>query len=434
MGSGTTYRKLHAGCLLGTAMNRSTHAIFRFLLLASAWLGLGTLLHAQTVLPDATAGVAYSFQLTTNPAQPSGTTYTASGLPPGLSINSSTGLISGTVPAVGDVGEYKGAVTLANSTTTAYPVQITVDPASGSPAITSAGSITGTVGTPLNYTLTASNTPTSFNVAQANGVYQVPPGLTVNGSVISGTPTTNGVYFTSVSGNNAVGQGAIVVLMWTINAAGPVPVITSTLTTAGQPGTAFSYQIAATNSPTSYTATNLPAGLTLNATTGVISGTPTAAAVTSVPLTASNQYGVSTTVNLNLTIGNFSVITSATSLSASVGSAFTYNLTASNSPLSYSLTGLPAGLSFNSTTGVVSGTPSAAGSYTLTATRHQLLGRGRGHDHHPGRDGGQLHQRRQCHRAGHSAPAGRSNGDRGLQRPVLRHGSRLGNAFLSMAA
>ena len=54
-----------------------------------------------------------------------------------------------------------------------------------------------------------------------------------------------------------------------------VPTITGSLSVTGTQGTAFTYQIAATGAPTSYGATDLPAGLSLNPATGVISGTPT---------------------------------------------------------------------------------------------------------------------------------------------------------------
>ena len=54
----------------------------------------------------------------------------------------------------------------------------------------------------------------------------------------------------------------------------PVPVITSSSTATGTQGTAFSYQIAASNSPTTYAAAGLPAGLSVSTTTGLISGTP----------------------------------------------------------------------------------------------------------------------------------------------------------------
>lgn len=69
------------------------------------------------------------------------------------------------------------------------------------------------------------------------------------------------------------------------------PVITSPLTASGNTGVAFSYQITATNSPTSYNATGLPSGLSVNTTTGLISGTPTVVATTSVTISATNAGG-----------------------------------------------------------------------------------------------------------------------------------------------
>ena len=52
------------------------------------------------------------------------------------------------------------------------------------------------------------------------------------------------------------------------------PVISSATSVGAAPGVPFSYQITATNNPTSFGATNLPAGLKVNNTTGLISGTP----------------------------------------------------------------------------------------------------------------------------------------------------------------
>jgi hypothetical protein len=77
------------------------------------------------------------------------------------------------------------------------------------------------------------------------------------------------------------------------------PVIFSSTTASGTVGTPFSYQIAATNTPTSSGATGLPAGLSLNSATGLISGTPTSAASTKVSLSAANSSG---TGNATLTL------------------------------------------------------------------------------------------------------------------------------------
>lgn len=72
------------------------------------------------------------------------------------------------------------------------------------------------------------------------------------------------------------------------------PVITSLLTASATQGTAFTYNIVATNSPTSYNATGLPAGLSINTATGQITGTPTVSGTYNVTISATNAYGTDT--------------------------------------------------------------------------------------------------------------------------------------------
>jgi hypothetical protein len=81
----------------------------------------------------------------------------------------------------------------------------------------------------------------------------------------------------------------------------PAPTITSAATASGTVGVAFTYQITATGSPTQYNATGLPSGLTVNTSTGLISGVPTAAGTSSVTLSATNADGTGT-MDLTLTV------------------------------------------------------------------------------------------------------------------------------------
>jgi hypothetical protein len=150
-----------------------------------------------------------------------------------------------------------------------------------------------------------------------------------------------------------------------------VPVITSPLTASGTTGTAFTYQITASGSPTSYNATGLPTGLSVNTGSGLISGTPTQIGTNTVALSATGAGGTGT-ANLTLTITapGAPVITSATTANGTVGSPFSYQITASGGPTSYNATGLPAGLSVNTSSGLISGTPTQVGtnSVTISAT------------------------------------------------------------------
>ncbi len=86
----------------------------------------------------------------------------------------------------------------------------------------------------------------------------------------------------------------------------PVPVIQPPFTANGTVGVAFTYQVTATNNPDSYNATPLPAGLSVNTTTGLISGTPTTAGLYSVTISATNQHGTgSATLVITIVAPNF---------------------------------------------------------------------------------------------------------------------------------
>lgn len=341
----------------------------------SAGTGTGTLALTVGPAPAITSALtatgvvarAFSYQITANNSP---VTYGATGLPVGLTINTTTGRISGTPTTAGVTNVTIRAI--GNSTATDTLV-ITVS--QGGPVITnSPATSSGQTGVAFSFQIQATNSPTSYNATP------LPAGLSINTVTghISGTPTatTSGAMTVNLSATNASGTGTGTLAL-TITA---LPTITSPLTASGSVGQAFTYQITANNNPTSFSATGLPAALTLNTTTGQITGTPTASGATNVTIRAIGSSTASATLVLTIqpAAGAPPVITSPGNASGQVGRSFSYTIQATNNPTSFNAVGLPPGLSVDLQTGEISGIPEAgtAGTYTLTVSATNSRGTG----------------------------------------------------------
>ncbi len=154
----------------------------------------------------------------------------------------------------------------------------------------------------------------------------------------------------------------------------------------GTVGTAASLQISATDSASgqtlTYSATGLPAGLSISSSTGLISGTPTTAGTSNVTVTAKDTTGASGSASFTWTVnsatGNTVTVTNPGNQTGTVGTTASLQISATDSAsgqtLTYSATGLPAGLSIGSSTGLISGTPTTAGTSNVTVTAKDTTG------------------------------------------------------------
>ena len=153
----------------------------------------------------------------------------------------------------------------------------------------------------------------------------------------------------------------------------PTLSMTCASVTAGEVGVSFnSGAMTVTGGLAPYTFSvvgTLPAGLSLNASTGAVTGTPTASGSFTVQVT--DAVGdVSTTCAITIVAGPSLSCSSVTS--GEVGVAFNsgaMTVTGGSAPYTFSVSGtLPAGLSLNASTGAVTGTPTASGSFSIKVT------------------------------------------------------------------
>lgn len=303
-------------------------------------------------------------------------TYSVSpALPSGLSLNTATGQISGTPISVTALANY--IITAGNALgSTSFVLSLKVDavPLAPPTGLSYPSPRTYTVGVAIAaLSPTVTGTVTAYSVAPA-----LPTGLSLNASSgqISGTPTVvSAATNYTITASNSSG-GTTFALNITVNVAPPSALSYPSPHTfvAGTPISAISPTV--TGTVTSYSVSPaLPAGLLLNASTGVIAGTPTTATVQAgYTITASNGSG-STTFVLTVTVNALppSGLSYPNPQSYTVGTAITtLTPTVTGTVTSYSVApALPGGLTLNASNGQISGTPTTAtaqANYTVTAS------------------------------------------------------------------
>ncbi|OFW03357.1 MAG: hypothetical protein A3G20_05600, partial [Acidobacteria bacterium RIFCSPLOWO2_12_FULL_59_11] len=319
-------------------------------------------------LNPATVTIAYSQTLT---AAGGKTPYTwaviVGTLPAGLTLNSATGEISGT-PTASGTSNFTVQVTDDNTATNTRALSIVVN---AYPAITTTALADGTVN--LAYSQTLASTGGTLPVSWSVVLGTLPTGLSLNAStgVISGTPTASGTSNFTVRATDANGATVDQALAITIY---PALSVTTSALSDGTVSLAYSQTLAASGGKTPYTwgilSGALPAGLSLNTSTGEISGTPTASGTSNFTVQVTDANGATSSRALTITVFGGVSVTTAVLAEGNVGSVYSQTLTAAGgkTPYSWSITAgvLPAGLSLTSATGAISGTPTTAGTSNFT--------------------------------------------------------------------
>ena len=372
------------------ASSRTSVKTFQLTVTATA-APLGTAVAVATKSADVARAVAafapvtasggtapYTFALS-----PSGT------LPAGLNFNGTTGQISGTPTATLGTTTLTVTATDAASQTSSKTFQLTVNPSLSttqavaskvstvSRAIAAFTPVTASGGTaPYSYALSGGALPTGMSFSTSAGAVSGTPSSTLTGGRTYTVTATDGIGATSAKTFTLTINSALTTTQAVATRTGAVnqPITAFTPVTASGGTTPYAFSITGASGAT------LPAGLTFNTTTGLVAGTPTGAIATTTftvkatdaagatssktfQLTVTAPTGLSTTQSLANVAGTLNTPLSVTPVTASGGLA----------PYSFALSGgsLPAGLSFNPTSGQLSGTPTATftqTTFTVTAT------------------------------------------------------------------
>ncbi len=296
-------------------------------------------------------------------------TWSASNLPAGVTLNSVSGALTGTPAAPGNS---KITVTVTDSeipnqtTSAAATIQVL--------GITTSSSLPAArVGGAYSQTFTALGGSGTYSFSSAN----TPPGLVFSGSRLTGTPTTAGTFTFPV-------QVRLTDVRDSFFAPFSLVVVSAlSITSAGNPGElAFGSSVAdiltATGGKQPYTwsATGLPAGVTLNSVNGSVSGSPSQPGNYAFTVQVSDSETPPATAKLALTLQVLGLATSAVLPEGSTAAVYSLAFSAAGGtgPYVFTSPNLPPGLAFSGAT--LTGTPTTVGSYSFTVRVQDASGFG----------------------------------------------------------
>jgi large repetitive protein len=338
---------------------------------------LGILVYARLLvttssLPSTLQTVAYANTLAaTGGRTPYTWALTGGALPSGFTLNPATGAITGTTNAPEGPYAFLVRVTDSRGRTHERQLAMIVDPAPAPPLVLSPTSLpNGRVNDPYSAGVAASGGTPPYALQLAQGA--PPPGLTFSNGAIAGTPTQEGTFRFTINVTDARGRTTGNLYSVLIEPALlPLVVTPDTIGTA-QVNQPFSAGFGATGGRPPYgfaLAGALPAGLSFN-TAGLLSGTPSEGGSFGFNVTVTDALGNRASRGYTLVVTGSLVITTQAPLpEGTVGTAYTVGFAASGgrTPYSWQISGTPPpGLSFDSATGALTGTPSQEGTFGFT--------------------------------------------------------------------
>jgi hypothetical protein len=335
-----------------------------------------------TPLTQVVAGSSYSFQPTTS--APSGTalTFSVQNQPAWATFSASSGMLSGT-PTAAQVGTYSNIVIsvsdgVQSSALAAFSITVSASNSVNNPPTISGQPATGVVaGSPYSFTPSASD-PNGAALTFSIQNQPVWASFSTASGTLMGTPTASqaGLYSNIVI---SVSDGKLSASLPAFSIT-----VTAPLTISGTPaaqiaaGASYSFQ-PTTNAPSGTSLTfsiqNRPAWATFSAGTGMLSGTPTAAQVGSysnIAISVSNGVQSVTLAPFSINVLAALTISGSPATQVVAGTAYSFQPTTnapSGTSLTFSIQNKPAWATFSASSGLLSGTPTAAqvGSYSNIA-------------------------------------------------------------------
>lgn len=321
-------------------------------------------------LPNGEVGASYNQSLAaTGGTIPYDWSIISGALPGGLSLDHVTGTISGPASASGAFN-FTVKVTDAQSQTATAALSITI---AAAPSITTTSLPNGQVGIAYNSSVLMTGGTGPFTWSISLGALPANLGINPSTGAISGTPTTAGTANFTVTVTDSFGQSENKALSIVVN---PAVSVTTTSLPGGQVSISYNSSVAATGGTLPYgwaiTAGALPTNLGINGSTGAITGSPTAAGTFNFTVTVTDGVGQTANKALSIVINPAVSVTTTSLPGGQVGVSYNSSVAATGGTLPYgwSITAgaLPTNLGINGSTGAITGSPTAAGTFNFTVT------------------------------------------------------------------